>query len=103
MADLTVVVSDTAPSVFGTLTDSTGPIDLTDATVRFQMRSAIDLRFVVNAVAAIVSATAGTVRYDWAPGDLAVTGNFVSRWQITFLDGSVEHTDPENTIVVAAQ
>lgn len=103
MADLTVVASDTAPSVFGTLTDSAGPIDLTDATVRFQMRSAIDLRFTVNATATVVDPTAGTVRYDWQPGDLAVTGNFVSRWQITFADNSVEHTDPQNTIVVAAQ
>jgi hypothetical protein len=105
MADLTFVQGDTAPSVFGTLTDTNGdPIDLTGCTVRFQMRNTLDRRFVVNAVAVIESpATGGEVRYDWQAGDLSEVGSFVSRWRITFGDSTIEHTDPENTITVAAQ
>jgi hypothetical protein len=103
MADLTFVQYDTAPSLFGTLTHSDGSVfDLTDATVRFQMRLAIDRRFSVDSAAVIVEAAAGRVRYDWVAGDLSESGNFVSRWQITFQDSSIEHTDPQNTIVLAA-
>lgn len=104
MVDLIVVSSDTAPSVFGTLTDTSGdPIDLTGATVRFQMRSTIDRRFAVNAIATIVTAAAGEVRYDWVAGDLGTPGSYVCRWRITFGDATIEHTDPENTLTVAAQ
>lgn len=104
MSDLTFVVNDTDPSVYGTLTDPvTGlPFDLSGATVRFQMRLVTDRRFTVDAVAVITGlSTAGTVRYDWADGDLATAGDYVSRWQVTFADGSIQHTDPANTITVA--
>ena len=96
----TVISSDTAPSVYGALTNSAGVIDLTDASVRFQMRLVNDRRFAVDAAASIVSPTAGTVRYDWVEGDLATPGDYVSRWQITFADLTVQHTEPENTITV---
>lgn len=104
MADLTLVASDTAPSVFGTITDVDGnPRNLTDATVRFQMRLAMDRRFTVDASAVVVTALEGRVRYDWQAGDLATAGDYVSRWRITYQDGSIEHTEPENTISVEAQ
>lgn len=104
MSDLGLVQGDTAPSVFGHLTNTDGTDkNLTGSTVRFQMRSAIDRRFVVNAIAVIVDATTGSVRYDWQAGDLAEVGEFVTRWQITYSDNTVEHTDPENTLTVAAQ
>ena len=102
MSDLTYVVGDTAPSIFGTLTDTaTGqPYDLTSAAVRFQMRLAIDRRFSVDAPATIVNAATGSVRYDWADDDLLEAGAFVSRWLIIFTDNSDEHTLPANTITV---
>ena len=104
MADITVVQSDDAPSLFGTLTDAAGdPFDLTDATVRFQMRLATDRRFAVDFAAVVVDAEAGSVRYDWQDGDLAVAGAYAARWRIAFLDGSVEHTAPENTVTVSPQ
>jgi hypothetical protein len=102
MADVTYVVGDDAPSIFGALTnaDST-PFDLTDATVRFQMRSTIDRRFAVSSPAVIVGlATAGTVRYDWVAGQLDTAGDYVSHWLVTFLDSSVEHSYPANTITI---
>ena len=102
MSDASFVASDTAPSLLGTLTNEDGtPYDLTNATsVRFQMRLASDGRFKVNAVATIVSPTEGTVRYDWAAGDLDTPGDYVSRWRIAFNTGELEHTIPANTITV---
>ena len=103
-SSVTMVQGDTAPSVFGALTDSDGqPIDLTGCTVRFQMRQTIDRRFVVNAVAVLTNASTGMVRYDWQDGDLAVAGDYEVRWQIIFPDSSIEHTDPADSITVAAQ
>lgn len=104
MADLNLVVGATAPSVFGTLVTAEGSaINLTDATVRFQMRLTMDRRFAVDAVATVVDAATGRVRYDWLPGDLAAPGSYVSRWRIQYQDGAVEYTEPENTIAVDAQ
>lgn len=100
MSDLTFVQFDTSPSVNGTLTDASGPINLAGATVRFQMRPSGTFAYTVDAAATIVSASAGTVRYDWAAGDLDEAGDFIARWQITFADLTVQHTEPENTITV---
>ena len=103
MSDLVFVVGDTAPSVVGTLTDAAGaPIDLTNTTVRFQMRLSSEARLAVDASAVITSTTGGLVRYDWATHDLDVAGDYVARWRIlSTTGGTVEHTDPANTITVA--
>lgn len=104
MSEISFVASDTGPSLSGAITNADGTaFDLTDCTVRFQMRLVSDRRWLVNAVAVIVDEDAGTVRYDWAEGDLGTPGEMSSRWQIEFDDGSLEHTDPENTITVANQ
>lgn len=104
MSDLTFVQADDAPSVSGTLTNPDGtPFVLTGATVRFQMRLATDRRFAVDAVATITDDTGGLVRYDWAAGDLAAAGDYVARWKIILPGGDVQHSDPLNTITVAAQ
>jgi predicted deacylase len=100
MSDLTFVAADTAPSVFGVLRVNGVVLNLTGATVKFQMRLADDRRFTVNADAAIVTPTAGSVRYDWDAGDLATAGEYISRWQVTFGDGSIQHSEPENTITI---
>ena len=34
--------------------------------------------------------------------DLADAGSYVSRWQVTWTDLTVQHTEPENTITVEA-
>ena len=104
MADVEFVRGDSGPSLNGTLTDQTGaPVDLTGASVKFQMRLADDRRFTVNATAAIVSPTAGTVRYDWVPGQLDIAGDYEAQWQITFLGGVIQTTDPANTITIRTE
>ncbi len=101
MSDLSFVASDDQPAIFGTLAVNGEVLDLTTATsVSFQMRSAIDRRYSVDAPAVIVTANLGAVRYDWAVGDLSAPGDYVMRWQINWNDGSIQHTEPENTITV---
>lgn len=103
MSDLTFIAGDTGPAVFGTLAIGGTAVDLTTADeVRFQMRRVGEFRFAVDAVATILVPAAGTVMYSWSAGDLAVAGDYVSRWEITFNDTSVQHTEPENTITVEA-
>lgn len=101
MSDLNLVQNDTAPSIYGTLTVAGTAVDLTGAQgVRFQMRSQDDARFTVNAPAVVITPAAGAVRYDLEDGDLAQSGEFIARWQITYSDGSIQHSEPENTITV---
>ena len=101
MSDLNFVQNDTAPSIFGTLTVLGTPVDLTGAQgVRFQMRNVSSGRYTVDAPATVVTAAAGAVRYDLEDEDLRQPGAFIARWQVTFSDGSVQHSEPENTITV---
>lgn len=100
MSDLTFVQFDTSPSVFGTLAVDGVALNLSGSTVRFQMRLVGEARYTVDAAASIVTPAAGTVRYDWAAGDLAVPGEYVARWQVTYGDTTVQHSEPENTITV---
>lgn len=100
MSDLTFTQYDTAPSVYGTLSNIT-QVELEDATeIRFQMRLAHKAAFKVDAVASIEDAASLQVRYDWAAGDLSTPGEYIVRWKITFQDGTKEHTEPENTLTV---
>ena len=66
-------------------------IDLTGASVQFQMRGPDGCGArAVSAPAVIVDARAGFVRYDWADNDTATPGFYVASWKITFASGLVE-------------
>lgn len=106
MADVTLVQGDTGPSINGTLkvTRTQNPLDLTNAdVVRFQMRQDNDRRYTVDEAADVVDPDAGTVRYDWQEGDLAVAGDYICQWEITWSDGTIQTTEPPNTITVRRQ
>lgn len=104
MSDLTFTASDDAPSVFGALTTTGAPTDLSTAVaVRFQMRLSGVFSFTVDAPATIVDRPTGQVRYDWQPGDLSTAGDYLMRWEIHWNDGSVEHSTPANTLTVEAE
>jgi hypothetical protein len=103
---LTFVQGDTAPDLNATLHlegDPETPIDLSHATVRFQMRQANDRRFTVDAVADIVSGPAGTVKYVWAPNDLAQPGDYDAQWEVTFQDETVQTTAQTQVLRVRRQ
>lgn len=68
-------VGNRNPSITENIVDDAGaPVDLTGATVKFKARAAGASALLVDAVAQIVSAPAGTVRYDWTAGDIAANG-----------------------------
>lgn len=97
------VQGNTSPAITATIHDEddpTVPIDLTGATVRFQMRKPDDRLFTVDAIATVVNSAAGQVSYSWAITDLAVPGEYDTQWEITFPDGKVQTTAHPNRILV---
>lgn len=106
MADLTLVQGDTAPDLVAVIheeDDADTPIDLTDATVSFQMRKPDDRRFTVNAGMFLEDAPNGRVRYEWGANDLAVPGDYQAQFEVTFLDGKIQTTKAPFTIEVRRQ
>jgi hypothetical protein len=104
---LTFVQGDTGPDIEATIhleDPSTTPVDLTHTDgVKFQMRKPDDRRFTVNAVATVLDAEAGTVKYSWGANDLSVPGDYECQWEVTFEDGKVITTAFPVTITVRRQ
>lgn len=89
MADFFIKRGDLKPSITSTLTDSAGdPVSLVGAEVTFLMREIDSAEAIVNAPAEIISASAATVRYEWASGDTDVEGGYYSEWEVSFADGT---------------
>lgn len=103
---LTFVQGDTGPDITAIIHEEDLPsevVDLTDCSVKFQMRKSDDHRYTVNAAGTIVNAAAGQVRYSWGPNDLAAPGTYVVQWEVTYPGGRVQTTSPEVTITVRRQ
>lgn len=83
MSDVFFVKQDSdAPSITATLTDHNGtPVNLTGV-VTFKMSGEGGEH---GGTANIISASAGTVAYDWQTGDLAEWGGYAAEW--THVDG----------------
>ena len=105
-SEATFVQGDTGPSIVAQLHDliiPTIPLDLTDATVRFQMRKPDDQKFTVNSVADVTDAPNGLVTYEWGTKDLSVPGEYDAQWEVTFIDGMIQTTAVPNRITVRRQ
>jgi hypothetical protein len=105
LIEATFVQGDTGPTIRAQITDEvTGdPINLTNCTVKFQMRKPDDTRYQVNAGATITNASQGLVAYSWGQKDLAIWGEYDAQWEITFQDAVVQTTTPANRINVRRQ
>lgn len=89
MADFTLKVGDTKPSITGNLTDGDGEaVDLNGASVVFVMRLIDATDPTVEYPADIIDADNGIVRYDWVEGDTDVAGGYYAEWDVTFADTS---------------
>ena len=95
--DWGVKQNDNSPGVSATLKDADGAaINLSGCTVVFNMRLKKTGAIKVDeGTVTIVSATDGTVRYDWQTGDTATAGEYYIEWQITDGSGNVQ-TVPTN-------
>lgn len=104
--EATFVQGDTHPDITARLRETarpTVPIDLTGASVRFQMRRPDDDRYTVNAAATVVDAAQGTVSYSWGVRDLSVPGEYDAQWEVTFPDGKIQTNAVANRIMVRRQ
>jgi len=99
----TWVQGDTEPAITATLNRSGAAESLTGASVKFQMRKDDDKRYTVNAAATIVDEASGKVKYVWGASDLNIIGTYLVQWEVTFLSGRIETTDPPNPIIVRRQ
>ena len=100
---LTFVQGDTAPDLQAIIheeDDDTVVVDLTGASVRFQMRYEDGKRYKVNSAATILDELAGSVSYSWAANDLSQPGTFIVQWEVTYPGGRIQTTSPEVEITV---
>ena len=88
---------DTSPSLLYSLDPPT--IDLTAATVRFNMRDSSGAVKINRAAAVVVTATGTpTVRYDWQAADTDTAGFFEAEFEVTYSGGAVE-TCPNDSFI----
>lgn len=83
---------NTSPSVTDTIKVNGLAFDLTGATVKFQMRQADSSALVIDRAASVVSAVAGTVRYDWQSSDTTTTGEYAAWWHVTLPSTATQDT-----------
>lgn len=94
--------TNTSPSLSDTIKVNGVAFDLTASTVKLRMRletAAAADPLKIDTLATVVSAVAGTVRYDWAPGDVDTAGQYVAWWHVTLPSTKVQDSDEFQIIV----
>ncbi len=92
LVDVYAKENDTGSSFQKTLEDENGAaVDVTGATVRFTMTSALDGTVKISEAAATIDdAVNGLVSYTWAAGDLDTPGDYFGEFEVTFSGGDVQ-------------
>jgi hypothetical protein len=92
--------NDTRPELDVFLRDDKDrSINVTGATVKFNMRNSADNVVKVNAGSVTtVSSTSGRVKYSFTTADTDTSGNFEGEFQVTFVGGQVE-TFPNDSYI----
>jgi hypothetical protein len=98
MTDFSIPQDTLLPILTATLTDDTGPINLTGATVKFQMRLPGSTVLKVNTNAQIVAAVAGQVSYSWQATDTDTPGVYIGWFLVTY--GAAPLMAPNPQLVV---
>lgn len=81
--------NDTAPNVRAVLYSVTGDpavasvVNLSGATVKFIMRTHGSTTAKVDTSASVVSASAGTVQYEWLAADTDTVGEYLGEFEVT--------------------
>lgn len=84
---------DTLPYLVATLSDDSGPVDLTGATVKFVLRQSRtrcatgEPALLLKKDAVVADPASGVVRYEWASGDTDTAGQFDGEFEVTFPSG----------------
>lgn len=90
---------DTAPALRCTLKDPSGTaVDLTGASVVFNLLAADGTVLVNRQSVVLVTAASGIVEYQWQAGDTDTSGTHRGEFEVTYPDSSVE-TFPNDSFI----
>jgi hypothetical protein len=90
LADFTIKAHDTYPPLEGVLRDAVGPVDLTGADVKLNLKTPGGGGITVTGDCSIVGdPTAGHVRYSWDPADTASVNTFDGEFEVTWADSTI--------------
>ena len=91
LTDFYIKQHDTREPVVAVCQDANGnAIDLTGATVKFNMKSGSGTLVVNDSThTSLVTAASGIVKYQWQAADTATAGDYTAEFQITFSDGRI--------------
>ena len=93
---------DTARVFQDTLTIDGEAMDLTGASVAFVMMNVCSGE-AQRGTASIISATAGTVRYQPTTTNVATVGRYRAEWEITYVGGKIQTVPEEGYIDIWIQ
>jgi hypothetical protein len=87
----TIKKGDTSPFLVASLKDaSETAVDLTGATVVFNMADLDDNLVVTNGSCTILNEDQGRIKYEWQTADTVNDGVFRGEFQVTYVNGDVE-------------
>lgn len=89
-ADFLIKKDDTYPPITAILQRDGSAIDLSGATVQFQMALQGESALTVDAAATVTDAENGEVEYSWDAADTDVVGIYEAEFVITYASGRIE-------------